>query len=132
MKQTRLFFLGIVLSALPAIACADTAQPNIIFILADDPGSGDAKCFYPPSKVTTPNIDRLAIEGLRFTQTSAPNPLFPMNSNQFRSSRPFRQKQIPRSQRIELYLDDGVKANYAKFGKALAKVTGLPLTTLSI
>jgi arylsulfatase A-like enzyme len=71
-KQSNLFFLGLVLSALPAIACADTARPNIIFILADDLGTGDVKCFYPASKVTTPNIDRLASEGMRFTQAYAP------------------------------------------------------------
>ena len=71
-KQSKLFFLGFVLSALPTIACADAAQPNIIFILADDLGTGDVKCFYPASKVTTPNIDRLASEGMRFTQAYAP------------------------------------------------------------
>ena len=47
-------------------------KPNIIFILADDVGIGDIKCYYEPSKVTTPNIDKLATEGMRFTQAYAP------------------------------------------------------------
>ena len=47
-------------------------KPNIIFILADDVGIGDIKCFYPKSKVTTPNIDRLASQGMSFTQAYAP------------------------------------------------------------
>jgi arylsulfatase A-like enzyme len=48
------------------------AKPSIVFILADDVGTGDIKCFYPPTKVTTPNIDRLASQGMRFTQAYAP------------------------------------------------------------
>ena len=47
-------------------------KPNVIFILADDVGIGDIKCFYPKSRVTTPNIDRLASQGMRFTQAYAP------------------------------------------------------------
>src|SRR4051794_19938324 len=45
-------------------------QPNIIFILADDLGYGDLGC-YGQTKIKTPNIDRLAAEGLRFTQCYA-------------------------------------------------------------
>lgn len=41
-------------------------RPNIIFILADDLGYGDPGC-YGQTKIRTPNIDRLAAEGLRFT-----------------------------------------------------------------
>lgn len=42
-------------------------KPNIIFILADDLGYGDLGC-YGQQRIRTPNIDRLAAEGLRFTQ----------------------------------------------------------------
>jgi len=42
-------------------------RPNIIFILADDLGYGDVSCLNPDSRITTPNMDRLAAEGLRFT-----------------------------------------------------------------
>jgi arylsulfatase A-like enzyme len=43
-----------------------TAQPNILFILADDLGYGDVGC-YGQTKIKTPNIDKLAAEGMRFT-----------------------------------------------------------------
>ena len=42
-------------------------RPNIIFILADDLGYGDPGCNNPDSKIPTPNLDRLAREGMRFT-----------------------------------------------------------------
>jgi len=41
-------------------------KPNVIIIYADDLGYGDLGC-YGATKVRTPNIDRLAKEGLRFT-----------------------------------------------------------------
>src|SRR5439155_8381858 len=41
-------------------------KPNIIFILADDLGYGDLGC-YGQTKIKTPNIDKLASEGIRFT-----------------------------------------------------------------
>lgn len=44
------------------------SRPNIVIVLADDFGAGDAACFDPQhSKVPTPNIDRLAREGVMFT-----------------------------------------------------------------
>src|SRR6195256_1180300 len=46
---------------------AQTAKPNIVFILADDLGYADVSC-YGQRDYTTPNVDRLAIEGLRFMQ----------------------------------------------------------------
>ena len=47
------------------------AKPNIVMILADDWGYGDAKCYNPTGKILTPNIDRLAREGMRFTDAHA-------------------------------------------------------------
>src|SRR6267142_2950084 len=46
---------------------AQTTKPNIVFILADDLGYADVSC-YGQRDYTTPNIDRLAIEGLKFNQ----------------------------------------------------------------
>jgi arylsulfatase A-like enzyme len=45
-------------------------KPNIIFVLADDLGYGDLSC-YGQKKFATPNIDRIAAEGMRFTQVYA-------------------------------------------------------------
>jgi len=42
-------------------------KPNILLILADDLGYGDVSCYNDESKVVTANIDRLASEGMRFT-----------------------------------------------------------------
>jgi len=49
---------------------ASKPKPNIIFILADDLGYGDLGC-YGQKKILTPNIDRMAAEGMRFTQAYA-------------------------------------------------------------
>ena len=46
---------------------AQTRQPNIIYILADDLGIGEVGC-YGQQKIKTPHIDQLAAEGMRFTQ----------------------------------------------------------------
>ena len=48
-------------------------QPNIIVILADDLGWGDVSCNQPDGKVRTPAIDKLAKEGIRFTNAHAPH-----------------------------------------------------------
>ena len=42
-------------------------KPNIVLILCDDLGYGDVKCNNPAGRIATPNIDRLAAAGLRFT-----------------------------------------------------------------
>ena len=48
-------------------------QPNILFILADDLGYGDIACYNPESKVPTQNIDRLATEGMLFSDAHSPS-----------------------------------------------------------
>ncbi|MEM1063710.1 MAG: sulfatase-like hydrolase/transferase [Planctomycetota bacterium] len=57
----------LVCQGLPAVAGERTRQPNVVFILADDLGYGDVSC-YGQENWKTPNIDRLAAEGMRFTQ----------------------------------------------------------------
>jgi arylsulfatase A-like enzyme len=56
----------------PSVQAAPTtpAKPNIVIILADDLGFGDVSC-YGATKVQTPNLDRLAQQGLRFTDAHA-------------------------------------------------------------
>jgi arylsulfatase A-like enzyme len=61
------------LTAAHAIA-ADKVRPNIIFILADDLGPGDIGC-YGGALAKTPNIDRLAKEGIRFEQYYVASPV---------------------------------------------------------
>ncbi|MEV4902711.1 arylsulfatase [Citricoccus sp. NPDC055426] len=50
-------------------------RPNILFILADDLGQGDVSCFNPGAAWTTPHLDRLAAEGMRFTDSHATSSL---------------------------------------------------------
>jgi len=57
--------------ALPLSAQAGD-RPNILFILADDLGYGDVGCYNPESSIPTPNLDRLAKQGMRFTDAHSP------------------------------------------------------------
>jgi arylsulfatase A len=50
----------------------EPSKPNIVFILADDLGYGDPTCYNAESKTPTAHIDRLAREGMRFTDAHAP------------------------------------------------------------
>jgi arylsulfatase A-like enzyme len=52
---------------------ADPRHPNIVYILADDLGYGDVGCYNPNSKIPTPHVDRLASEGMRFTDAHTPS-----------------------------------------------------------
>lgn len=64
----------LLLIGLPQVSLGAT-KPNIVILLVDDMGYGDPQCFNPRSKIATPNIDRLAREGMRFTDAHAPGPL---------------------------------------------------------
>ena len=48
-------------------------HPNIVLILADDFGWGDTSCNNPDSPIQTPQIDRIAAEGIRFTNAHTPS-----------------------------------------------------------
>ncbi|WP_345327468.1 arylsulfatase [Novipirellula rosea] len=67
------FSIALPLAASGVVWADSTDQPNIVFILADDLGYGELGC-YGQEKIKTPNIDRLASQGMRFTQhyTGAP------------------------------------------------------------
>lgn len=71
MKKTK-YFAGIgmaALAALPALA-QQKERPNVIIIYADDLGYGDLEC-YGAKNVKTPNVNRLAANGIQFTNTHA-------------------------------------------------------------
>lgn len=65
-------FLGLTAAGL-APKGAVQAPPNIVFVLTDDLGYGDIACQNPESKIPTPNLDRLAGQGVRFTDAHSPS-----------------------------------------------------------
>ena len=65
-----LLTIAIVAGFAPGAFAQTPKKPNIIFILADDLGYGDLGC-YGQKKIKTPNLDRLAKQGMRFTQAYA-------------------------------------------------------------
>ena len=71
MNAKALIFVVCLVCGLCQPLRAGDARPNIVFILADDMGYGDPHCFNAQSKIPTPNIDRLASQGMRFTDAHA-------------------------------------------------------------
>ncbi|MEI7947255.1 MAG: arylsulfatase [bacterium] len=75
MKHTLKLLAALLLTLPAALHAADAAKsnnkPNVLILLVDDMGYGDPQCFNPQSKIATPNIDRLAREGMRFTDAHA-------------------------------------------------------------
>src|SRR6478672_3121424 len=63
---TRIGCLGLAVLLLPISYTLAAERPNIVIIMADDLGFSDLGCY--GSEIATPNIDRLAADGLRFTQ----------------------------------------------------------------
>ncbi|MDA1018546.1 MAG: arylsulfatase [Planctomycetota bacterium] len=55
------------------VTLAAQPRPNILFILADDLGYGDVRCYNPTSRIPTPHIDELAARGMRFTDAHSPS-----------------------------------------------------------
>ena len=61
-------------TSLSARSSAAWRKPNIVYILADDLGYAEVGC-YGQKKIKTPNIDKLAVEGMKFTQHYSGNPV---------------------------------------------------------
>ena len=70
MPRLTLFVAGLILSVAPVLTAgaAPAAPPNILVVLTDDLGFSDLGCY--GSEIPTPNLDRLAANGVRFTQFS--------------------------------------------------------------
>ena len=64
-RSISIISTGLVLHAMMAVAIA-APKPNVIVIFTDDQGYGDLGCYGSPN-IETPNIDRMASEGIRFT-----------------------------------------------------------------
>ena len=78
-NMNRRHFLSTAAVAVSAVAMGgckslhDKRLPNIVFILADDLGYGDVACYNPESKISTPHLDKLATEGMKFTDAHSPS-----------------------------------------------------------
>ena len=73
MLNRRSFLASAGLSLTAQCIAAQSRKPNIVFILCDDLGYGDLGCY--GSKISTPNLDRMAAEGVRFTNFSSADPV---------------------------------------------------------
>jgi len=65
-KRLLLPAIGIGLLGCVSHACAAAPRPNVVLILCDDLGFSDLGCY--GGEIRTPNLDRLAAEGMRFSQ----------------------------------------------------------------
>lgn len=68
-----LLLLAIPLSIFPSQIALAESLPNIVVILADDMGSGDVHALNSSSAIPTPNLDRLAGQGMTFTDAHSPS-----------------------------------------------------------
>ncbi len=69
--RTTAIIAAVAASGMTAQA-AEARRPNILVLLTDDVGWGDPTCYNPKSKIPTPNIDKLAADGMRFTHAHTP------------------------------------------------------------
>ena len=73
MKITLFLSLLLYFSCVPEKKESGEILPNIVYILADDLGYGDVSVNNADSKIATPNIDKLASQGMRFTDAHSPS-----------------------------------------------------------
>lgn len=67
MKLCLSIFATLFLASPGSFHAAEATRPNIVFVLFDDLGYGQPQCYREDTKLKTPNLDRLAAEGMRFT-----------------------------------------------------------------
>ena len=73
MKVLIPILIGLMAPASTPAESEKAPKPNVVIILADDLGYGDLGCYNADSKIPTPNLDRLATEGMRFTDAHSPS-----------------------------------------------------------
>lgn len=73
-RITVTLLTALLLAPLAALDAIDVAKPNVVFIIADDLGWGDLRCYGNPV-IDTPALDELAKAGIRFTDHYSPSPL---------------------------------------------------------
>ncbi len=133
--MTRREFAGS-LFASAALAQARPRKPNIVFILADDLGYGDLGC-YGQKLVPTPNIDRIAAEGTRFTQAYAGSTVCAPSRCALMTGLHTGHARIRGNARVPLELSDVTVAKvlkeagyrtamFGKWGLGSANTTGVP------
>lgn len=74
MSIDRRFLFAAIALAMPSVLPAEAPRPNVILINCDDLGYGDLGC-YGATDIRTPHLDRMAAEGMRFTDFSVTSPL---------------------------------------------------------
>ncbi|HXG10678.1 MAG TPA: sulfatase-like hydrolase/transferase [Gemmataceae bacterium] len=74
MRSTAFVLAAFILTAAPAWSAEPPPRPHIVLVLADDLGPGDIGC-YGGRVAPTPNLDRMAREGTRFTQYYSASPI---------------------------------------------------------
>jgi arylsulfatase A-like enzyme len=72
-RTMRAAILALSWLVLAADVSAQARPPNVVIVLADDLGYGDVGAFNPRGRIPTPNLDRLAKEGMRFTDAHTPS-----------------------------------------------------------
>ena len=69
-RNLKIICVGVFLHG---VLWANSTQPNILLILADDLGYGDLSCYNPESKIPTPHLDKMARQGMHFTDAHSPS-----------------------------------------------------------
>ena len=67
LPSRRMLLVALLLMGLAPLSAAELSKPNIIFVLYDDLGYGEPPSYNPKSALRTPNLDKLATQGMRFT-----------------------------------------------------------------